>query len=239
MSSLQHITLRLRGWELQGKVVRLALLFLGVLFVATALPQSTQAQASANKLCPSAWFAAERKELSGEQRSFQLVDEGLFNQDGSSYLLAVNYPTVASPEFVVFMVFAAPEQSVDFRPVWTEKIDILDAGNELAPQESQCVTKGASLYFKASVVDLAGDGHQQIIVESNRIGTCSTCSSEARVYQVEKKKIFKVLEENYTDIKFGKGQGLWLHSFQYTDAGRTVPVEKTFFGAKKIQGKAP
>src|SRR5258708_628125 len=235
MLSLRQIALRLRGWKLQGKVVRLAMLFLGVLFAATALPQSAQAQASANKLCSSAWFAAERKELSGKQRSFQLLDEGAFNQDGSSYQLAVNYPTVASPEFVEFMVFAAHEQSFDFRPVWTEKINILDVGNELAPQESQCVTKGASFYFKASVVDLAGDGHQQIIVESNRIGTCSTCTSEVRVYQVEKKKIFKVLEENYADIKFGKGQGLWLHSFQYTDDGRTVPVVQPFFGESQLQ----
>jgi hypothetical protein len=213
--------------------------FLAMLFAATALPQSAQAQASLDKICSSPWFVAERKELSGKHHSFQLLNEGAFNQDGSSYLLAVNYPTVDSPEFVEFMVFAAPEQSLDFQPVWTEKIDIFDAGNELAPQQSECVTKGASFYFKASVVDLAGDGHQQIIVESNRIGVCSSCLSEVRVYQVEKKKIFKVVEGFYNDIKFGKGQGLWLQSFRNTDDGSIVLVEKTFFGAKKSQGTAP
>src|SRR5258707_1860069 len=129
MLSLPQITLRLRGWKPQGKVVRLAMLFLGMLFAATALPQSTQAQASSNKLCSSAWFAAARKGLSSKQRSFQLLDEGVFNQDGSSYLLAVNYPTVASPKFVEFMDFAAPEQSADFLPVWNAKIGIPEAGN--------------------------------------------------------------------------------------------------------------
>jgi len=112
-----------------------------------------------------------------------------------------------------------------------EKIEIVDTG-ELSTQEEECFTKGAGLYFKASVVDLAGDGKQKLVLESNSVGTCATCLSTVRVYQVEKNKITKALEERYNEIKFGKGEGLWVHSFRTSENGQIVPVEKSFFGAK-------
>ena len=129
------------------------------------------------------------------------------------------------------MVFAAPKESIDFRLVFSEKVDIVDTG-ELAAQERQCFTKGAGVFFKASVVDLTGNGNQQIVVESISVGTCGTCLSKVRVYQAEKSRITKVVEENYNDIKFGKGEGLWVHSFRTADDGSIVPIEKSFFGAK-------
>jgi hypothetical protein len=50
---------------------------------------------------------------------------------------------------------------------------------------------------------------------------------------VDKSKISKVLDEYFSDISYGKGQGLWLHSFRIIAEGRVPSYEKTFFGAKR------
>jgi len=137
------------------------------------------------------------------------------------------------------MVFAAPDQSFDFRLALTERIEILDTlePGGLSDREDECLVGTREPYFKASIVDLVGDGKQEIVVDSNSVGACSSCLSEVRVYQIEKNSVTKVVDEVYSDIKFGKGQGLWLHSFRIVSDGRTKTFEKTFFGAKNPQSK--
>jgi hypothetical protein len=207
-----------------------------MLFVATGLPRSSCAQVPADRLCSSAWFATQRKEASAKDRTFQLVSGGLFKPNGNSYALAISHEAGTDGD-LDFMVFAAPDQSLDFRLVLTERIDILDVG-QLSAQESQCLIKADGVFFKVNVVDLAGDGAQRIVVESNSVGTCSSCLSEVRVYEIEKNKIIKVVDEYYSDIRYAKGQGLWVHSFRRADDGRIVQVEKSFFDAKSRQQNA-
>jgi len=50
--------------------------------------------------------------------------------------------------------------------------------------------------------------------------------------RIRDKQIIKVLEESYDDIRFGKGKGLWVHSFKVANDGQRIPVEKSFFGTK-------
>lgn len=213
--------------------IRSTVVFLHLSCMFVASPWPSWAQTSADKLCSSAWFTAQRKEASAKGRTFQLLDGGVFVQDGSSYLLVIGH-AAGSDSDLDFSVFTAVGQSLDFRAALTERIAIVDTG-DLAVREGECSVKASSVFFKATVVDLAGNGKRQILVESNEVGTCGSCLSEVRVYEVEKDRIVKVVKEMYNEISFGKGKGLWIHSFRTDENGRIVPVEKTFFGAKHMQ----
>lgn len=191
----------------------------------------TFAQDPVVKFCSSEFFSSERSQWAKRNYEFHLLKDGSFLQDGNTYLLAVAFEGEAkarASEEVQFLIFRGTAGEQKFTAVYSEKIGAASFA-DFTTSADRCVTSGARPYFGVSALDLAGNGKQQIIVESNSIGPCSSCLSFVRVYDIQGDKVVKVVEETYNDIKFGHGEGLWIRSFKVDSKGQPVPYEKSFF----------
>jgi hypothetical protein len=71
---------------------------------------------------------SQRKQASSKERTFPLLDRGLFSQDGNSYAFAISHAE-GDGSLLDFMVFAAPDQSFDFRLTFTDRIEMVDTGD--------------------------------------------------------------------------------------------------------------
>ena len=234
MPSLPTITLLLRGWKHSIQFVALLAVF------SPFCGATIRAQDAASRLCSVEFFSAQRSQWAKKDYEFHLLKNGSITQGGNTYVLAVAFEgesKARASEDVQFLVFQSPAGKEKFTSVYTEKIDVGSFGN-FSVAEDGCITAGAGIYFRVSVVDLAGSGNQQVVVESNSVGTCSSCLSYVRIYQIRDDKITKVVEETYNDIKFARGQGLWIQSFRTGSEGKPIAYEKTFF-AKSDSGKTP
>lgn len=188
-----------------------------------------RARDSVSKFCSSDWFTSLRDQWASKKYEFHLLNKGIFIQGGSTYVLAAAFQSKSktrTSDDVQFLVYRSPAGQEKFTLIYTERIEVL---GEFSSEEDGCISTGAGLYFHVSIVDLEGNRNQRIVLESNSIGTCSSCLFMVRVYQVHQEKITRIVEETYNDVRFGPGQGLWLQSFQVDSEGRPVRYEKSFF----------
>jgi hypothetical protein len=199
----------------------------------------TSAQVPISKLCSSEFFSSESHRWAQKGHEFHLVKDGEFVQGQNVYVLAVAFEGTSESrdsDDLQFLIFRSPFGQERFTLAYAAKIEVFNFG-EIRLDGGGCLMPGALPYFRASVV-LVGDGNQQIIVESNSIGVCSSCLSLVEVYQVLDNQIAKVVEETYNDIKFSRGQGLWIQSFRLDSNGQPVLYQKSFF-TKSSPDKKP
>jgi hypothetical protein len=200
----------------------------------------TSAQVPISKLCSSEFFSSESHRWAQKGHEFHLVKDGEFVHGQNVYVLAVAFEGTSESrdsDDLEFLIFRSPTGQEEFTLAYTGKVGVLNFG-EIRLDAGGCLMPGALPFFRASVVDLEGNGNQQIIVESNSIGPCSSCLSLVQVYQVQDNQIAKVVEETYSDIKFSRGQGLWIQSFKLDNRGQPVSYQKSYF-TKSSPGKKP
>ena len=212
------------------------------LVVLLTLLTGRQATAHGNddKPCSSEFVSAESNRWEKKGYEFHLIKDGAFVQGQYTYLLGAAVKGTfqeRESDDLQFLIFRSPLGKDTFALAFAEKIAVFEVAKIPLDREG-CVTPAAYPYFRVSVVDLAGNGNQQIIVESNSIGTCSECLSLVEVFQVKGNKIAKVVKEFYNDIKFAGGEGLWIQSFKRDSQGRPTLYEKTFF-TKGSNAKSP
>lgn len=197
----------------------------------SVIVSGASAQDPAFKFCASEFFSSERDQWAKKDYEFHLLKSGAFVQSGNRYVLAVAFegePKARDSNEVQFLIFQSPAGNQELTLAYTEKIDAASFGE----------FSSAGIYFRVSVEDLAGNGNQQILVESNSIGVCSSCLSFVRVYDIQNDKVVKVVDETYSEIKFGRGEGLLIRSFKINSKGQPVPYEKSFF-TRTSPGKSP
>jgi hypothetical protein len=200
----------------------------------------TSAQVPISKLCSSEFFSSESHRWAQKDHEFHLVKDGEFVQGQNLYVLAVAFEGTSESRNSgdwMFLIFQSPLGQEKFTPTYAEKVRVLNDFGEIRLEGGGCLVGDNLPYFRASVVDLAGDGNQKIIVESNSIGACSSCRSLVQVYQVQGNRIAKAVEEYYDDIKFSRGQGLWIQSSKLDSKGQPVAYQKSFFTKNRSDKK--
>ena len=200
----------------------------------------TLAQVPSSKLCSSEFFSSETHRWAQKGHEFHLLKDGELVQGQNVYVLAVAFAGTSESresDDLQFLIFQSPIGHEKYTLAYAGKVGVFNFG-EIRLDVGGCLMPGALPYFRASVVDLAADGNQQIIVESNSIGPCSSCLSLVQVYQIRGDQIAKVVEESYSDIKFSRGQGLWIQSFKMDSKGQPASYQKSFF-TKNSPGKKP
>ena len=218
---------------------RLPCLTLAVILFAFAGAR-TSARVPISKLCSSEFFSSETHRWAQKGHEFHLLKDGELVQGQNVYVLAVAFEGTSESresDDLQFLIFQSPIGQEKYTLVYAGKVGVLNFG-EIRLDVGGCLMPGALPYFRASVVDLAADGNQQIIVESNSIGPCSSCLSLVQVYQIQGDQIAKVVEETYSDIKFSRGQGLWIQSFKMDSKGQLVSYQRSFF-TKNSPGAKP
>lgn len=192
-------------------------------------------EASAQKaippdLCNTSWFRDQAAAASREDKSFLLMTDTLFKQGEYTYVVAVRVPRSVHASSVTLTIFAKKRRDATYRKIHEAEIPNLVGILTMMMKEKSpnCLFPHYRPWFDASVVDLDGDGRFELIVQSNRVGTCSSCLSEVRVYEIQDEIVGKELEEMYSDIRFGEGEGLMLRSFQ-RGLNDLIPIKKYFF----------
>jgi len=213
-------------------------IYVGVLLV--TLAPSMLAQQTLQQLCSSDWFAAQRSKWANDQHlEFRLIEDGQFTQEQSSYAVGIAFAEAAQPDAkgrpyfgddVRLLAYRTEGENQNFRQIYSEKVDVLSVDFQDDPDK--CVFKGRPPFLDLTVTDLAGDGKQEIVLETNGIGVCPSCLSVVRVYQVRGEAVTKLVEEPYNGISFGQEKGLAIHTFEYRENGLVVGIDKYFFGAK-------
>lgn len=213
--------------RLRKGVVRAFLLVWVALF-----PHEAWGQASTlPDLCNTNWFSAQTLEAAKENKTFLLMADSQFTQGDYNYVLAVKVPRSDEGPGVTLVIFAREHGTSAYDKIYEEEIPtvLLILRMMMEEKSPRCAFPHYGPWFDASVVDLDRNGRPELIVESNAAGTCSSCLSEVRVYQVQDGTVSKELEEAYNDIRFGPGKGLTLRSFQRGLSTDFIPIKKYFF----------
>jgi hypothetical protein len=182
---------------------------------------------SSAQVCSENWVAEERVSAAREMHNFLLVEDPFFEEAAYSYAVGIRVPQTEDASTVTLLLFASSKLG-SYEKIYEEEIPTLLP--ELAPPPPvSCILEEDSPWFDATVVDLDGNGRQEIVVESNEVGGCSSCLSEVRVYQVTGTEVRKLLEESFSNIEFGESQGLALQSFRRGASGEFISFEQKFF----------
>lgn len=196
------------------------------------LPCEASSQRSdASNICSSKWFEEQAAAAFKEDKAFLLLTDALFEQGDYAYAVTVRVPRSYEGFGVTLLIFAKKGDATAYRKIYEEEVptELLVLGMMMEERSPRCVFPHYNPWLDASVVDLDGDGRSELIVESNEIGTCSSCLSTVRVYKIQGDRVDKVVEELFNAIRFGPGKGLVLESFVMGVNGELLPVKKQFF----------
>jgi len=188
---------------------------------AVILPSSLGAQ---DPLCTLSDLMSESAEL--PRRTLLFPERPEIPHDQGRYLVGIGLGRGDASDRPMLVVLDQRSRG-GTRLLYTETFSALLSSAD-SPRRGACRLVPVRPWLTLRIVDLDGNGRSEIVLESNDAGTCPRCLSTVRVYQIDDRgSVRRVLEEPYSRIALGAGEGLVVTSF--VQGVEPIPVTKLFF----------